>query len=106
MAAADDRASLPGLIRAQAQWVEYGRSLVVARPDASGADPVPIFRQAIVLAAVRSALAGYPSPPVAEFKHGLLTLTFPRGTEAEIATAINRAIAVPGVARLGVLVGS
>lgn len=106
VSAADERSSLPGLIKAQAQWADYGRSLVVARPDAAQAPPVPIFRQAIVLAAVRSALAGCPAAPTAEFRHGLLTLTFPRGTAAEIATAINRAISVPGVARLGVLIES
>ncbi len=66
---------------------------------------MPLFRQAIVLAAVRAAVAGSPAVPKAEFRHGLLTLTFAQGTPAQIATAVNSAIAVPEVVRLGVILG-
>ena len=54
---------------------------------------MPLFRQAIVLANVRAAVAGLPAQPKAEFQRGLLTLTFPRGTQPEVATAINRTLA-------------
>ncbi len=80
--------------------------MVVTRGDTPDAPTVPLFRQAIVLAAVRAAVAGCASPPSAEFKHGLLTLTFAGGTPTEIASAINRAIAVPDVVRVGVMLGS
>lgn len=93
---------LPSLINADSTWTTYGRSLIVTR----GADiAVPIFRQAIVLAAVRDALADSPVAPKAEFLKGMLTLTFNKGTSAEIARDINRAIAVPEVAKLAVWVG-
>lgn len=93
---------LPSLINADSMWTTYGRSLIVTR----GADePVPLFRQAIVLAAVRDALADSPAAPKAEFLKGMLTLTFGKGTSAEIARDINRAIAVPEVAKLAVWVG-
>lgn len=93
---------LPSLINADSMWTTYGRSLIVTR----GADePVPLFRQAIVLAAVRDALADSPALPKAEFLKGMLTLTFGKGTSAEIARDINRAIAVPEVAKLAVWVG-
>lgn len=75
-----------------------GKSLLVSR----GADtqPVPLFRQAIVLADVRATLAGLPAQPKAEFQRGLLTLTFPRGNQSEVTAAINKALAVPEVTRL------
>jgi len=62
--------------------------------------PVPLFRQAIVLANVRAAIAGLPAPPKAEFQRGLLTLTFGQATSEQIAAAVNRAIEVPEVTRL------
>ncbi len=99
---ANPHATLPALIEAQTAWVDYGRSLVVTRGNASSLPPVPIFRQAIVLASVRAAVAGSPAGPKAEFHRGLITLTFMRGTSQEIAAAVNRAIAVPEVLRLGV----
>ncbi len=94
------------MINAHARWVDYGQSMVVTRGDTPDAPTVPLFRQAIVLAAVRAAVAGCTSPPVAEFKRGLLTLTFAGGSPAEIANAINRAIAVPDVVLMGVMLGS
>ncbi len=97
---APTRAELPPLINAAAAWTDYGKSLVVTR---GRHQPVPLFRQAIVLASVRAAVAGSPAAPRAEFRRGLLTLTFGRGTNAEIAAAINRAIAVPEVTRLEIL---
>jgi hypothetical protein len=75
-----------------------GNSLLVTR--GSAAAPVPLFRQAIVLANVRAAVAGLPAPPKAEFQRGVLTLTFPRGTQPEVTIAINRALTVPQVTRL------
>jgi len=74
-----------------------GNALVITR----GAPiPVPLFRQAIVLANVRAAVAGLPAQPKAEFQRGLLTLTFPNSSQPEITAAINRALAVPEVNRL------
>ena len=77
--------------------------VIVTRAGASQAQPVPLFRQAIVLANVRAAVAGLPAQPKAEFQRGLLTLTFPRGTQAEMAAAMNRAFAVPEVSRIQVI---
>jgi hypothetical protein len=48
-------------------------------------------------------VAGLPAQPKAEFQRGLLTLTFPRGTQAEMAAAVNRAFAVPEVSRIQVV---
>ena len=89
-------ATPPQTIRANI--VREGNSLLVARGPTAA--PVPLFRQAIVLANVRAAVAGLPAPPQAEFQRGLLTLTFPRGSQGEITTAINQALAVPEVTRL------
>jgi hypothetical protein len=75
-----------------------GNSLLVSR--GSKADPVPLFRQAIVLADVRASLAGLPAEPKAEFQRGLLTLTFPRASQAQVTAAINKALTVPEVTRL------
>lgn len=86
------------LIRAKSSWIEQGRSLAVIR-NAPG-QPVPLFRQAIVLAEVRATLAKTPVRPKAEFRRGQLTLTFSRGTPAQIADAINRTIGIPEVQRL------
>ena len=77
--------------------------IIVTRAGAAQAQPVPLFRQAIVLANVRAAVAGLPAQPKAEFQRGLLTLTFPRGTQAEMAAAVNRAFAVPEVSRIQVV---
>ena len=77
--------------------------VIVTRVGATQAQPVPLFRQAIVLANVRAAVAGLPAQPKAEFQRGLLTLTFPRGTQAEMAAAVNRAFAVPEVSRIQVV---
>jgi hypothetical protein len=91
------RATLP--IRGSV--TKEGGSLLVTRGTAG--EPVPLFRQAIVLANVRAAVAGLPAQPQAEFQRGLLTLTFPRGTQPEVATAINRTLAIPEVTRLRVI---
>lgn len=91
------RADLPSLIKADTSWIDYGNAFLVIRGNHQ---PVPLFRQAIVLASVRAAVAGSPAAPRAEFYRGLLTLTFGRGTNPEIAAAINRAIAVPEVSRM------
>ena len=76
---------------------------MVTRAGAAPAQPVPLFRQAIVLANVRAAVAGLHAQPKTEFQRGLLTLTFPRGTQAEVAAAVNRALAIPEVSRLQVI---
>jgi hypothetical protein len=73
-------------------------SLLVSRGTAT--EPVPLFRQAIVLANVRAAVAGLPAQPKAEFNRGLLTLTFPPGSQGEATTAINKALTIPEVTRL------
>jgi hypothetical protein len=76
---------------------------MVTKAGAAQAQPVPLFRQAIVLANVRSAVADLPAQPKAEFQRGLLPLTFPRGKQAEVAAAVNRAFAVPEVSRIQVV---
>ena len=73
-------------------------SLLISR--GSNTQLVPLFRQAIVLANVRAAVAGLPVPPKAEFNRGLLTLTFPPGSTTDAAAAINQVLAVPEVTRL------
>jgi hypothetical protein len=73
-------------------------SLLISR--GANTQPVPLFRQAIVLANVRAAVAGLPAQPRAEFQRGLLTLTFPPGSKADVTTAINKALTVPEVTRL------
>jgi hypothetical protein len=77
---------------------EADNSLLVSSGTAT--EPVPLFRQAIVLANVRAAVAGLPAQPKAEFNRGLLTLTFPPGSQGEVTTAINKALTVPEVTRL------
>jgi hypothetical protein len=77
-----------------------GNTFIVTKPGASAAPPVPLFRQAIVLANVRASVAGLPNPPQAEFRQGLLTLTFPSGSRADATAAINKALAVPEVTRV------
>lgn len=89
---------LPSLIQASSSWLEHGTTLLVVARGQS--QPVPLFRQAIVLANVRSAVAGSPAAPRAEFRNGRLTLAFDRGTNPEIAAAVNRALSVPEVTRL------
>ena len=75
----------------------------MTKTGAAQAQPVPLFRQAIVLANVRATVAGLPAQPKAEFQRGLLTLTFPNGTEAEVEAAVKRALAVPEVRRIQVV---
>lgn len=91
-------ADVTNLVRAKSTWIEKGRSLVVTR-NTSG-QPVPLFRQAIVLAEVRATLAKATARPQAEFLRGQLTLKFSRGTPAQIADAINRTISIPEVQKL------
>jgi len=89
---------LTSSIRGDCTWVAPARSLVVKKagtPDSP--QQVPLFRQAIVLAKVRAALAGTPAAPRAEFHQGTLTLTFNRGSSAEIAAAANRALSTQEV---------
>ena len=77
---------------------ETGNSLLVTRGTTTAA--VPLFRQAIVLANVRASVASLPNPPEAEFRQGLLTLTFPPGSQSEATAAINKALSIPEVTRL------
>jgi len=88
--ATSSRSELPAMIGG-AKWVDYGRSLVVDQGNPAARQPVPLFKQAGVLAAVRANLADSPAKPRAEFRRGLLTLTFDRGSNAEIAEAVRRA---------------
>jgi len=74
-----------------------GNALIITR---GAATPVPLFRQAIVLANVRAAVAGLPAQPKAEFQRGLLTLTFPPATQSEVTAAINRVLSVSEVNRV------
>ncbi|MBJ7327281.1 MAG: hypothetical protein JHC52_08040 [Chthoniobacterales bacterium] len=79
-----------------AAWAEPGRTMVVKRGGTGVQQPVPIFRQAGVLATVRGALAGSSAQPRAEFRHGVLTLTFDHGTNDEISAAVKKTLAVAG----------
>lgn len=98
-----NRADLPSLIGAGAAWSSPDfRSLAVRRGDAAGRQPVPIFRQAGTLAAVRAALANSPAQPQAEFRNGVLTLKFDRGSNEEIASAVNKTLSVTGSRNLQV----
>ena len=99
---APTRSDLPGLIGGGATWVDPGRALVVNRGTPAARQPVPIFRQAGVLAAVRANLAGSAAKPRAEFRRGLLTLTFDGGNNAEIAAAVRRAMNTPDTGAMGV----
>jgi hypothetical protein len=93
------------LIKGQSRWTDGSRTaLVVTDQRGPGSDdPVPLFRQAIVIASVRSAVAGSPAAPEAAFRNGQLTLAFRRGSPSEVAAAVNRALAVPEVTRLVVV---
>lgn len=97
--------ALPSLIKGETRWADDRRETLIVtdqRGDAAG-EPVPLFRQAIVIASVRSAVAGSPADPEASFRNGQLTLSFRRGTPTEVAAAVNRALAVPEVGRLVVV---
>jgi len=76
---------------------------IISKPGAPATQPVPLFRQAIVLANVRAAVAGLPAPPQAEFRQGLLTLRFRETTPDQVAAAVNRAMSVPEVTRVQVI---
>ncbi len=91
------------MVDADTSWIDYGSTFLVTRRNTGTVPAVPLFRQAIVVAAVRDAMAGLPAEPTAEFSSGSLTLNFTRGSPEEIAAAINRAIAVPEVLRLRVV---
>ena len=79
-------------------------SALIIKPGAPATQqPVPLFRQAIVLANVRAAVADLPAPPQAEFRQGLLTLKFRGANSDQIAAAVNRAMTVPDVARVQVV---
>lgn len=76
---------------------------IIIKPGAPATQPVPLFRQAIVLANVRAAVAGLPAPPQAEFRQGLLTLRFRETTPDQVTAAVNRAMSVPEVTRVQVI---
>lgn len=91
---------LPRMVRGQVTWIQRGEVLAVN--SAAGSDPVPLFRQAIVLANVRATVAGSRAVPRAEFRRGVLHLDFARGNSPQIADAVNRALGVPEVTRVKV----
>ena len=92
---------LPEMVNGSFAWIESGRSFSAsAGKQPSGATPVPLFRQAIVLADVRAALASSPARPVATFRQGTLTLSFSGGSDSEIADAVNRALQTGEVSRV------
>lgn len=95
------RSDLASSIGNGATWLVPGQTVAVNRGTAP-TQPVPLFRQAGVLASVRAALAGSPTQPQAEFRHGVLTLTFKGGNNDEIASAVNRAMSVPEARKLQV----
>jgi hypothetical protein len=91
------------MINGQAIWREQGQSMVVVRGSGGTDKIVPLFRQAIVLGQVRSALAGSEAVPAAVFGHGTLTLDFSHGSTEQIASAINTALSIPEVGNVQVL---
>lgn len=94
------RPGLAGLVNGSFAWIEPDRSFAVTKNNQGPDAPVPLFRQAIVLADVRAALASSAARPNAEFRNGTLSLTFNRASEAEIADAVNRALGAGGVRRI------
>ncbi|MFZ4483338.1 MAG: hypothetical protein ACOYOL_05075 [Chthoniobacterales bacterium] len=91
------------MVQGDTSWIDYGSSFLVTRRGTTTVPAVPLFRQAIVVAAVRATVAGQPAEPTAEFSSGALTLTFTRGSPEEVASTINRAIAVPEVLQVRVV---
>ncbi len=96
VAATPTRADLPAMIGAGATWTVPGSTLAVNRGNTPARQAVPIFRQAGALATVRAALADSPARPQAEFRNGVLTLTFDRGSNEDIAAAVNKTLSVTG----------
>lgn len=86
------RTDLAALIGDGASWTDDGNTILVTRGGTIAHQPVPLFRQAGMLAAVRAALADSPIHPWTEFRHGLLVLTFTEGSNSEIAAAVNKAL--------------
>jgi hypothetical protein len=81
----------------------FSSALIIKRGAPATQQPVPLFRQAIVLANVRAAVADLPAPPQAEFRQGLLTLKFRGANSDQIAAGVNRAMSIPDVARVQVV---
>lgn len=84
------------MIGSGAVWSVPGQRMTVNRGVAPSSQPVPLFRQAGTLASVRAALANSPAQPQAEFRNGVLTLKFDRGSNEEIAAAVNKTLSVTG----------
>lgn len=80
-----------------------GQSVILSKPGADPMRSVPLFRQAIVLANVRAAVSGLPNAPQAEFRQGLLTLSFKGASEEQISAAVNRTMAISEVTRVRVI---
>lgn len=93
---ASKRADLPAMIGDGAAWTSSGFQSLAVRRGTAAQQPVPIFRQAGTLAAVRAALADSPAQPQAEFRNGVLTLRFARGSNEEIASAVKKTLSVTG----------
>jgi hypothetical protein len=87
----------------QASTAPFSSAPIIKPGAPTTQQPVPLFRQAIVLANVRAAVADLPAPPQAEFRQGLLTLKFRGANSDQIAAAVNRAMSVPDVARVQVV---
>ena len=97
-----NRADLPGLIGSGAAWSVPGQRMTINRGGAAPSQPVPLFRQAGTLASVRATLANSPAQPQAEFRNGVLTLKFDRGSDEDIAAAVNKTLSVTGSRNLQV----
>lgn len=83
---------LAALIGDGASWMDYGNTIIITRGGAAARQPVPLFRQAGMLASVRAALSNSPIHPWTEFRHGQLVLTFTKGSNSEIAATVNKAL--------------
>lgn len=83
---------LAALIGDGASWMDYGSTIIITRGGTAARQPVPLFRQAGMLASVRAALSSSPIHPWTEFRHGQLVLTFTEGSNTEIAAAVNKAL--------------
>lgn len=92
---------LPGLVQGSFRWTDPGRSFTATANDVRPeVPPVPLFRQAIVLADVRAALASSPARPKADFRHGALSIEFRGANDAQIADAVNRVFATGAIERV------
>lgn len=95
------RETVESLLRSGVAVSREGPVLHVRPRGAVTDEPLPLFRQAIVLTALRSELRnGTAAAPRVDIRDGVVVLAFSGGTAAEIAAAIDRAVTTPHVSRV------